>query len=137
MEISIIDKSNYLKGLLITARKDNQLAESEKKIIKEISIKLGFASDFYEDTIKSLLNNKYIKDDPIKFSNKKIAESFVDDGLRLAYSDNKVSENELDWLRATAEENGISKKWFEEKLSLHKNSPGLLLNSDFALYSII
>lgn len=137
MEISIIDKSNYLKGLLITARKDNQLAESEKKIIKEISIKLGFASDFYEDIIKSLLNNKYIKDDPIVFSNTKIAESFIDDGLRLAFSDNKVSENEVKWLRTTAEVNNISNKWFEEKLTLRKNSPGLLLNTDFALYSII
>jgi hypothetical protein len=137
MEITVIDKSNYLKGLLITARKDNQLAESEKKIIKEISVKLGFASDFYEDIIKSLLNNKYIKDDPIIFSDKKIAESFIDDGLRLAFSDNKVSDNEINWLRATAKANGISKKWFEEKLRVHKSSPGHPLNSDFALYSII
>lgn len=137
MEISIIDKSNYLKGLLITARKDNQLTETEKKLLKEISLKLGFASDFYEDIIKSLLNNKYIKDDPIIFSNKKIAESFVDDGLKLAYSDNQVSDNEINWLRTTSEANGIGKKWFEEKLALHKNSPGLLQNTDFALYSII
>ncbi len=137
MEIPIIDKSNYLKGLLITARKDNQLAESEKKIIKDISVRLGFASDFYEDVIKSLLSNKYITDEPIKFSDKKIAESFIDDGLRLAFSDNKISDNEINWLRATAEANGIEKKWFEEKMSIHKSSPGLLMNSDFALYSII
>ncbi len=137
MEIPIIDKSNYLKGLLITARKDNQLAESEKKIIKEISVKLGFASDFYEDIIKSLLNNKYITDDPIIFSDKKIAESFIDDGLRLAFSDNKISDSELGWLRATADANNINKNWFEEKLRIHKSSPGLLMNSDFALYSII
>ena len=137
MEIPIIDKSNYLKGLLITARKDNQLAESEKKILKDISVKLGFASDFYEDTIKSLLSNKYITDEPIKFSNKKIAESFVDDGLRLAFSDNRVTDSEISWLRATAEANGIDKKWFEDKMNVHKSSPGLLMNSDFALYSII
>ena len=37
MEISIIDKSNYLKGLLITARKDNQLTETEKKILKDLT----------------------------------------------------------------------------------------------------
>ena len=137
MEIPIIDKSNYLKGLLSTARKDNQLAESEKKILKDISVKLGFASDFYEDTIKSLLSNKYITDEPIKFSNKKIAESFVDDGLRLAFSDNRVTDSEISWLRATAEANGIDKKWFEDKMNVHKSSPGLLMNSDFALYSII
>ena len=137
MEIPQRDRSNYLKGLLITARKDNQLAESEKKILKDISVKLGFASDFYEDTIKSLLSNKYITDEPIKFSNKKIAESFVDDGLRLAFSDNRVTDSEISWLRATAEANGIDKKWFEDKMNVHKSSPGLLMNSDFALYSII
>ncbi len=137
MEIPIIDKSNYLKGLLITARKDNQLAESEKKIIKDISVRLGFASDFYEDVIKSLLNNKYITDEPIKFTDRKIAESFVDDGLRLAFSDNRVTDNEINWLKATAEVNGIEKKWFDEKMSFHKSSPGILMTSDFALYSII
>jgi len=137
MDIPIIDKSNYLKGLLITAKKDNQLAESEKKIIKEISLKLGFASDFYEDIIKSLLNNKYIKDDPIIFSDKKIAESFLDDGLRLAFSDNRVTDNEINWLKSTAHANDISIKWFDEKLAQHKSSPGILLNTDFALYSII
>ena len=36
MQIPVIDRSNYLKGLLITARKDKQLTESEKEIIKEI-----------------------------------------------------------------------------------------------------
>jgi hypothetical protein len=137
MEIPIIDKSNYLKGLLITARKDNQLADSEKKIIKEISNRLGFANDFYDDVIKSLLSNKYITDDPIKFSNKKIAESFIDDGLKLAFSDNRISDSEISWLRATAEANGIEKKWFEDRMNLLKSSPGLLLNNDFALYSII
>jgi len=137
MEIPVIDKSNYLKGLLITAKKDNQLAESEKKIIKEISVKLGFANDFYEDIIKNLLNNKYITDEPIIFSNKKIAESFLEDGLRLAFSDNKISDNEINWLKATAGVNKISESWFEEKLTIHKNSPGHLMNSDFALYSII
>ena len=137
MEIPIIDRSNYLKGLLITARKDNQLAESEKSIIKQIAMRLGFANDFYEDVIKSLLNNKYITDEPIIFSDKKIAESFIDDGLKLAFSDNKVSDSEISWLRATSEANGIDKKWFEDKMNIHKSSPGLLMNNDFALFSII
>lgn len=55
MEISILDKSNYLKGLLIVAKKDKQLAEQEKKIIRHCAEKLGFARDFYENTLKDLL----------------------------------------------------------------------------------
>ena len=46
MDIPQIDRSNYLKGLLITAKVDKQLTDPEKKIIKEFSDKLGFSSDF-------------------------------------------------------------------------------------------
>ena len=137
MQIPVIDKSNYLKGLLITARKDKKLADSEKKIIKGIAEKLGFASDFYNEIIHNLLANKYIDEEPVKFSNIKIAESFLMDGLRLAFSDNKVESEELDWLRNTAIENGISTKWFEERLIYFKTNSGKHLITDFALLSII
>lgn len=137
MNIPVIDKSNYLKGLLITARKDNQLADSEKKIIKGISKRLGFASDFSEEIIQNLLSNKYLTDDSIKFSDIRIAESFVLDGLKLAFSDNKVAGDELEWLKKTAIENGINVKWFEDKLQTFKTNTGNFLITDFALLSII
>lgn len=138
MNITIQDKSNYLKGLLITAKKDNQLTETEKKIIRGIAVKLGFATDFYEDSLKSLLANKYLLDDPIKFSNKKIAESFVQDALKLIYADNMISDVEVNWLRTTADANSIGKEWFEEKLKKVKEATHITLNAnDFALYSII
>jgi hypothetical protein len=137
MEIPIKDKSNYLKGLLIVAKKDKQLADSEKKIIRGIGEKLGFASDFYEDVLKDLLNNDYIIEDPIKFSNIKIAKSFIDDGLKLAYSDNKISEVEIGWLSETAKHNEIDEKWFNDKLEYYKNSTAPFSISDFSLYSII
>ncbi len=137
MEIPIIDKSNYLKGLLIIAKKDKQLTEPEKAIIRNIAKKLGFANDFYESTLSSLLANKYILEDPIKFSDKKIAKSFLTDGLKLAFSDNIVSNVELDWLKATAAANEIDDSWFDEKLKNFKNSSAGILNSEFALYSII
>jgi hypothetical protein len=137
MQISVIDKSKYLKGLLITARKDKKLADSEKKIITGIAERLGFAKDFYEEVLHNLLANKYIDEKPLKFSNVKIAESFVVDGLKLAYSDNEVETAEIDWLRKTAAENGISEKWFNEKLGSFNFNNGNLLITDFALLSII
>lgn len=137
MQIPVIDKSNYLKGLLITARKDKQLADSEKEIIKGIAERLGFAADFYKEIIHSLLANKYINEEPIKFSNKQIAESFLLDGLKLAFSDNHVGMGELDWLKKTAIANGITEKWVEDKLLSYKANPGKLLINDFALLSII
>lgn len=137
MNIPVIDKSNYLKGLLITARKDKKLAESEKKIIRRIAERLGFSSDFYEETLRNLLANKYLVEDPIKFSDIKIAESFITDALMLAFSDNKTPSMEIEWLKKTAIENGISLKWFEERIQHCKISPGNLVMSDFALLSII
>jgi len=137
MNITTLDKSNYLKGLLIIARKDNQLAESEKKIIRKLADKLGFASDFYEETMQSLLANKYIIEDPIKFTDNKIAESFISDGLKLALSDNKVTDIEIGWLKNTALVNGITEEWFEKFLKKSKDTPGQMLNSEYALFSII
>ncbi len=136
MELTLIDKSNYLKGLLIVAKKDNQLTEPEKKIIRNIALKLGFATDFYEDTLRDLLGNKYIIENPIKFSCRKVAESFVSDGLKLAFADEMISEKEIDWLKATAIENEIEVEWFNDKIKKHKESSGHP-NSEFALYSII
>jgi hypothetical protein len=138
MEISAKDKSNYLKGLLIVAKKDKQLADSEKKIIRDIAEKLGFASDFYESVLRDLLSNKYIVEDPISFSNIEIAESFIDDGLKLAYSDNKISDVEINWLLETSKHNNITESWFNNKSEFHKNSSySVLSSSDFALYAII
>ena len=137
MNIPVIDKSNYLKGLLITARKDKQLTEPEKKILKSIAEKLGFANDFYEETINNLLANKYILEEPIEFSDKKIAESFVMDGLRLVFSDNLVGTGEIEWLRNTAIINRLSEKWFDESVLLCKANSGNLFVTDFALMSII
>jgi hypothetical protein len=137
MEISVLDKSNYLKGLLVIAKKDNKLTEPEKKIIRDIAIKLGFATDFYEETLKSLIANKYILDDPIQFANKKVAESFICDGLRLAFSDGPAPESEMKWLKKIAGANDINDDWFEEKTEHYRSSKHLFLNSDFALYSII
>ena len=135
MEFSVLDKSNYLKGLLVIAKKDNKLTEPEKKIIRDIAVKLGFATDFYEGILKNLIANKYILDDPVKFSDRKFAESFICDGLKLAFSDGVTPDPEIIWLKKIAEANKISEKWFEEKLEGYKSSKRS--NSDFALYSII
>lgn len=137
IDISILDKSKYLKGLLVIAKKDNQLNEPEKKFIREIAKKLGFASDFYEDTLKSLLANKYITEDPIEFSDIKIAQSFITDGLHLTFSDSSATENELLWLQGTAKANGLDENWFGEKVKLYKETSSKFPMTEYALYSII
>ena len=121
MEIPQIDRSSYLKGLLITARKDNQLNEEEISIIKKLSKSLGFSSDFFEETISNLLENK----------------SFIEDGLRLALSDKVVTESEINWLKQTAEINNIDIDWFRKKLEDLQSKSSRIGVPDFALLSII
>ncbi len=137
MDIPVFDRSNYLKGLLITARKDNQLTDEEKNIIKGISDRLGFATDFYDEVIQNLMANKYILEDPIKFSDRKIAESFIIDALKVAFSDTTVPTPELVWLKTIAKENDIKPEWFDEQSHKVKHSPFLTKQTEFALYSII
>lgn len=137
MQIPQLDRSNYLKGLLITARKDEQLSDSEKNMIRKLSERLGFSPDFFEETINNLLHNKYINEDPILFSEKNIAKSFIEDGLRLSLIDESISNKELEWLKLTADANGIEAKWVEERLKEFNAKPHMIGNIDFALYSLI
>jgi len=137
LDIPQLDRSSYLKGLLITARKDNQLTESEISIIKKFATRLGFSSDFFEETISHLLENKYITEDPVKFSEKNIAKSFIEDGLNLAISDNVIGDDELSWLKATAKVNGIDEDWVSKKMKEIQSKPHLIGNTDFALFSLI
>ena len=137
MEIPQLDRSSYLKGLLITARKDNQLSETEISIIKKIATRLGFSSDFFEETISNLLHNKYITEEPIKFSRQDIAESFIEDGLKLALSDHNITEDETNWLRNTAKENGVDEEWVNKKMKEIQSKPHLIGKMDFALFSLI
>ena len=137
MEIPQLDRSSYLKGLLITARKDNQLSDSEISIIKKIATRLGFSKDFFNETISNLLENKFITEEPIKFSRRDIAKSFIEDGLKLALSDDTISKDEINWLKATAKENGLDPEWVNKKTKDIQSKPHLIGKMDFALFSLI
>jgi len=116
--LTTIDKSNYLKGLLTLARKDDRLVEQEKKIIREAARRLGFSKDFYEDTLRNLMNNRYLADGPVIFSTPEIAKLFISEGIELAAIDNELCEKEIIWLKSVAEENGLTEEWFDETLTL-------------------
>ena len=137
MDFPLIDRSNYLKGLLITARKDKQLTDTETAMIKKLASRLGFSSDFFEETISNLLENKYITEEPIKFSNQEIAKFFIEDGLKLALSDGHDNVEEINWLKEIAKENDIREEWVNKKLEELKDKPSLISKFDFALFSII
>jgi hypothetical protein len=137
MKINDRDKSSYLKGLLILAKRDKVLAESEQEIIKNIASRLGFSSDFYEYTLQNLIENEFLTEEPVQFSDQKIAESFIVDGFNLAHSDSHLDQREIDWLRETATENKIDFEWFNNKLEEFKSKPDHSPLTGLAPHSII
>lgn len=117
MNIPIIDRSNYLKGLFIVAKLDGSLTQYEKDFLKKISEQLGFSKDFYDETVRNLMRNKYIKDEKIKFSSKEIALSFIEDALNIATSDGSLAEPEKKWFTEMAELNGIEIEELNKKIN--------------------
>ena len=137
MNIPIIDRSNYLKGLFITAKLDKELTDKEKDILKKISDKLGFATDFFHETVRSLMTNKYILEEPIVFSNLEIAQSFIKDAVKLACVNSLVTDAEINWLKKTADINKINSSFVEKEFKSFNDTSRLVVGSDLALYSII
>jgi hypothetical protein len=136
MQIPLVDKSTYLKGLLILARKDNRLSEEDKGLITTAAIHLGFSSDFYEEVLGTFMNNKHINNDPVQFRNNLLAHHFLSDAITLACINNGITKDELYWLKETAELNFVNPDWFENEI---KKCRGLIKSYDnynLAVYSI-
>ena len=137
MNIAVIDKSSYLRGLLILARKDNHISKIQKSIILEAGKRLGFSSEFCEEILNTILHNECLCEKPIKFKSYAVAKSFIADGLKLTCSGKSIIDAELKWLRQAAEINSVDLKWFNEQVKYC----GYLINNNvptqLTLYSII
>lgn len=116
MKIPIIDASEYFRGLLLLIRKDHRITDVESLLMKRIGKTLGFEREFCENAIQEILENSYIKDTPPVFSMNVLAMKFIKDSLTLALSDKEAHAAEVEWLRATAEKNGLDIEWFLHEL---------------------
>ena len=115
MKITVLDASNYFKGLLLLIRKDREITDSEMQLMKRIGKTLGFEREFFNNAIQDILENKYIVDAPPEFSTKELAIKFIKDGLTIAFSDNEFHSSEKEWLQSTAEKNGLDLTWFRQQ----------------------
>jgi hypothetical protein len=113
MNVSVIEASNYFKGLLLLIGKDKRITEPEATILKRIGKALGFEKEFCEKAIHEILNNKYIVDTPPVFSTEELARKFIQDGLTLAASDNEFHPAEIEWLKSVAKMNRLDMYWFQ------------------------
>jgi tellurite resistance protein len=116
MDIPLVDRGNYYRGLLVLIRKDQVINELERELMLRIGKILDFDRRFCEEAIKDVLNNKYIKREPMLFSCPEVAERFMIDALRLAFIDGELHPTELSWLRAVAHANGLLDGWIEDEM---------------------
>lgn len=112
MKIPVQDGSNYLRGILLLIRIDRRINEPEIKLVKRIGKSLGFESEFCENTIRNIMENKYVEATPPVFSTKELACKFIKDGFALAFSDNEGHPSEEEFLKITALKNDIDLTWF-------------------------
>lgn len=116
MKLEYLDRSNYLKGLLILSKKDNYLAPEEREIIKQKAKELNFEERFVNGALSDLMENKHLSEEPVLFSSKEIARRFLKDAIMLAISDKVFHRREISYLRAVANANGISDMEYKELL---------------------
>jgi hypothetical protein len=112
MEITLKDRALYFKGLLLLICRDRVIRDSEKDLLMAVGRCFDYESEFCETTIRDALINPYLLDDLPTFSNPRIAESFIRDGLRFSRADGAFDESEMAWLKSVAERNGLEGKWF-------------------------
>lgn len=123
MKISLLDASNYFKGLLLLIGKDRKISDPEIALVQRIGRAFGFEKVFCDNAIRDILENKFILDVPPEFSTRELAKKFIKDGLILAASDNEIHPSEEEWLLSVAEKNGLDTQWFyKERQSTEKGS---------------
>jgi hypothetical protein len=125
MQLTILDKSNYLKGLLILIGKDKKITEDERAVLLKLSDVLGFNRQFCDDAMNELFENEYIIEEPPLFSHLEIAKAFYKDCMRMASVDKEIHLHEMNWIKATAERNNIPPEWraevFEQATTIHSS----------------
>jgi len=126
MKMTLKDRSLYFKGLLLLIRKDRQTVQAEVDLMKRIGGILGFEKQFCEEAIADILKNPYIVDEPSRFSKKGVAACFIRDGLSLAFADEELHPSEEQWLRSTADLNGLGMDFFNGELQKARDEGGNL-----------
>jgi hypothetical protein len=112
MDITEMDKSNYLKGFLILIGNAGSINESNKNLIRNVASILEYNHYFVEHSINELSeNNNQVQDLP-KFSSHSFAEIFIRDSMRLTFNNNILNLDAIRWLLKVIQINNLSRQWF-------------------------
>jgi hypothetical protein len=116
MTVPLIERGDYYRGLLVLIRRDRVISARERELMIQLGRSLDFDARFCESAIDDLLNNPHIKAVPVKFADRKTAESFIRDAIMLAHADGKLHPKELAWLKAVAHENRLKTRWLNAEI---------------------
>ena len=135
MKLTMLDRSTYFKGLLLLIKTDNIVTKGENILITKIGQTLGFEKIFIENSIKDLMENEFLTNEIPIFSHKTFAESFILDGLKVAFSDNEFSAEELEHLTNIATQNGINREWLMLLIAKYLKHSDTLNTNEFLFVS--
>ena len=79
MQIPLEDRGKYLRGLLIIVKMNEVISEMDRAIIINTAKHFGYATDFYEGILNTLMRNEYIGSEPIMFDSTNLAKYFLID----------------------------------------------------------
>jgi tellurite resistance protein len=119
---NLMDRSLYFKGLLLLSKIDKDVSFEEKEILKVVGESLGFNKEFCENTIKEVIENKHLQNEPLKISSQQMANMFLRDAIKLAYSDSNLDDDEYKWLLECANINEIPESRVNEQIAKVLNS---------------
>jgi uncharacterized tellurite resistance protein B-like protein len=115
--LSLRERSEYFRGLLLVMAADGELHDAERELIKHAISPFDFSAEFVEESIESILKNKHVSQVPPRFESQANACLFLRAALDIAFGDGVLDETEEKWLRATADLNGIAAEWLEEQIA--------------------
>lgn len=115
--LSLRERSEFFRGLLLIMAADGELHGAERELIKHAISPFDFSGEFVEESIESILKNKHVSQVPPRFESQMHARLFLRAALDIAFADGVLDESEEKWLRATTELNGLPAEWLEEQIA--------------------
>ncbi len=132
--LTLLDRSNYLRGLFVLSRLDQTVSDYEKKALVKIGSLLGFQAQFCANAAEELAANNNISERPPVFSNQETGLAFTEDALKLALSDRRFHIREYRWISDIAMVNKIKKSYWTKRAHIYRFMNWKdLLSYDFAV----
>jgi len=137
MYSQLIDKSNYFRGLLLLASRDNKISVREQGSIRKIARILNYEQEFVENALSGLLENQYISKEPPEFANKEFAKAFIKDGIKMVFVNWSAHFEEIKWLKQVSIKNGLPLDWFDEELENYYENFSAAADDFYEIQNII